>query len=149
MTRQLKLLTIFILTTLSSLTYAQTTNSLKVKRVIITTSLLEYFPTFKLNTGNFNIGTEIYLKNRKSFYANIGLIKSYGPSGGLFGISSLSTPGLKVQVEGRHYLNRHKIFEPAILLFWPHIFQYKSQKLQNTGYYAAVHSFYQFTATDR
>ncbi|MEO0075894.1 MAG: hypothetical protein ABIK31_07345 [candidate division WOR-3 bacterium] len=149
MTRRLKILTIIIVTAFSSWTYSQSTDSLKAKQIIITTSLTDYLPTIQLNTGNFNIGTEIYLKNKKSIFANIGVIKSYGQSGGLLGISSISTQGLKIQVEGRHYLNKHKIFEPAILLFWPHIFQYKSQKLQNTGYYVAVNSFYQWTATDR
>ncbi|MCZ2129846.1 MAG: hypothetical protein LC109_06215 [Bacteroidia bacterium] len=124
-------------------------DSLKAKRIIINISVLEYLQTIKLNTGNFNIGTEIYLKKGNSLYTNFGLIKSYGQSSGLLSISSQSTQGLKIQVEGRHYLNKHKIFEPAILLFWPHMLQYNSQTLQNTGYYVAVHSFYQWTATDR
>ena len=149
MTIRLTTLTTFFLTAFSVLTYSQTEDSLKAKGIIITTSVLEYLPTIKLNTGNFNIGTEIYLKNGNSLYANFGLIKSYGQSSGLFSISSQSTQGLKIQVEGRHYLNKHKIFEPATLLFWPHIFQYKSQTLQNTGYYVAIHSFYQWTATYR
>jgi len=94
------------------------------------------------------------LRSRKSVYANIGLIKSYGPSGGtglgkLFKISSLNTHGLRVQIEGRQYLNRHKIFTPAILFFLPHIFQYRSQILPNTGYYVALNSSCQWTATDR
>lgn len=149
MTIRLALLTLFILTAFSAQAYAQPADSLKAKRIIITTSVLEYLPTFKLNTGTFNIGTEIYLKNRKSVYASFGLIKSYGQSGGWFSVSSRRTQGLKIQVEGRHYFNRHKIVEPAILLFWPHIFQYKSQALPNTGYYFAVHSSCQWTATDR
>ncbi len=149
MTKRLLILTTIFLTVFSVLTYAQATDSLKIKRVTITTSVFDYFPTFNLNTGNFNIGTEIYLKNRKSLCANFGIIKSYGQSNGLLSISSISTQGLKIQVEGRHYINKHKIFEPSLLLFWPHIFQYKSQTLQNTGYYFAVHSFYQWTATDR
>lgn len=149
MTIRLTTLTAFFLTAFSAQAHAQTADSLKAKRIIITTSVFEYFPTIKLNTGTFNIGTEIYLKNRKSVYANFGLIKSYGQSSGWFGISSQNTQGLKIQVEGRHYLNRHKIVEPAILLFWPHIFQFKSQTLPNTGYYFAVQSIYQWTATDR
>jgi len=149
MTIRYTTLTTFFLIAFSVLTYSQSADSLKAKRIIITTSVLEYLPTIKLNTGNFNIGTEIYLKNRKSVYANFGLIKSYGQPSGWFSLSSQGTQGLKIQVEGRHYFNRHKIFEPAILLFWPHIFQYKSQTLQNTGYYLALHSFYQWTATDR
>ena len=135
--------------TISFSIYSQTSDTLKAKRVIITTSLTDYLPTIKLNTGNFNIGSEIYLKDRKSIYANFGLIKSYGQPRGLLSISSLSTQGMKIQIEGRQYLNLHKIFEPAILLFWPHIFQYKSQTLPNTGYYVAIHSSYQWTATKR
>lgn len=80
---------------------------------------------------------------------NVGMIRSYGPSNGMLSINSEKTQGMKIQVEGRYYLNKHKIFEPALFLFWPHIFQYKSQTLQNTGYYLAVHSHYQLTTTDR
>jgi hypothetical protein len=149
MARKLATLTTLFLTAFSVLTYSQTTDSLKVKQITITTSVLDYFPTIKLNTGNFNIGSEIYLNNRNSLYANFGLIKSYGQSHGWLSVSSQSTQGLKIQVEGKHYLDKHKIFEPAILLFWPHIFQYKSQTLQNSGYYVAIHSFYQLTTTDR
>ena len=111
--------------------------------------MTDYLPTLKLNTINFNIGTECYLRNRKTLHCNIGLITSYGQASGWFSISSQSTQGFKVQVGGRHYLNKHKIFEPAISLFWPHILQYKSQTLPNTGYYVAVNSFYQWTTTDR
>lgn len=147
--KQLKVLVTIILTLFSSYIYSQPGDSLKTDRVIITTSLTDYLPTFKLNTGNFNLGSEIYLKNRNSLYANIGLIKSYGHSRGLFNISALRTHGMQLQIEGRHYINRHKLFEPAILLFWPHIFQYKSQPLPNTGYYFALHSSWQWTSTDR
>ena len=149
MIRQLSILPTIFLMTISFSIYSQTSDTLKAKRVIITTSLTDYLPTIKLNTGNFNIGSEIYLKDRKSIYANFGLIKSYGQPRGLLSISSLSTQGMKIQIEGRQYLNLHKIFEPAILLFWPHIFQYKSQTLPNTGYYVAIHSSYQWTATKR
>lgn len=149
MKMQLPILTTFMLAAFSVKAYAQPADSLKAKRIIITTSVFDYLPTIKLNTGTFNIGTEIYLKNRKSVYANFGLIKSYGQPSGWFGISSQNTQGLKIQVEGRHYLKRHKIVEPAILLFWPHIFQFKSQALPNTGYYFAAQSLYQWTATDR
>lgn len=36
-----------------------------------------------------------------------------------------------------------------MLLFWPHIFQYKSQSLQNSGYYYALHASFQLTNTER
>lgn len=138
----------FFLLSLSTFTYSQQMDSLKSKRIVITTSAFEYLPS-KLNSGNFNLGTEVYLKNRKSLFMNVGIIKPYGPSGGWLNVSSLSTQGIKIQVEGRHYLNKHQIFQPAVLLFWPHIFQYKSQTLTNTGYYVAVHSSFQSTSTDR
>jgi hypothetical protein len=149
MTRPFSILAAIFLILISASIYSQTTDSLKAKQVIISTSVTDYFPAIKLNTGNFNVGTEIYLKNGESVYANFGLIKSYQPPRGMLSISSLSTQGIKIQIEGRHYLNLHKIFGPAILLFWPHVFQYNSQPLQNTGYYLAVHSFFQRTATDR
>jgi hypothetical protein len=149
MTKQLAIFTAIILTAISSLTYAQSADSVKASRLIITTSLTDYMPTISLYTGTFNIGTEIYLKKRTSIYTNIGIIKSYGESGETFGISALSTRGVKTQVEGRFYLNKRKIFQPAILLFWPHIFQFKTKVLQNTGYYVAFHSFYQWTTTER
>ena len=149
MTRHLTTLAVLILTALPVSTYSQTPDSVYVKHVVITTSLIDYLPTINLNTGNFNIGTEIYLKQRNFLYTNIGVIKSYGPSSGYFSISAQSTQGLKMQVEGRHYLNLHKIVEPTIFLFWPHIFQFNTQTLHNTGYYVAVNSSYQWTATDR
>jgi hypothetical protein len=146
---KLTILTIVVLAVFNGLTYSQPTDSLKAKRVTITTSVLEYLPSTKLNTGNFNIGTEIYLGNRNSCYANIGLIKSYGQPKGWLSVSSLKTTGIKIQAECKHFLNKHKIFEPIILLFSPHCFQYKSQILQNTGYYVALNSSYQWTATHR
>lgn len=128
--------------------YSQNSDSLKIKRVTVTTSVLDYFPN-KLNAGNFNLGTEIYLKSRKSIGVNFGLIRSYGPASGWLQIASVNTRGMKIQLEGKHYLNKRKIFQPAILLFWPHIFQYKTQELQNAGYYVAANITYQNTLTDR
>ena len=128
---------------------SQNNDTLKCKRLIITVSVFEYFPGIKLNTGNINVGTEVYLKNRMSLWGNIGLIASYGPSKGWLSISSQNTLGVRVQTEVRRYFGKHKIFEPAILLFWPHIFQYKTQLLQNTGYYVSLHSIYQRTVTER
>lgn len=147
MTRQFTILNILILLTLPKL-YAQSGDSLNFKRLTLTTSVFDYLPN-KLNAINYNLGTEIYLKKHKSIAINIGLIKSLGNSYGWLQISSLSTQGIKIEVEGKHFLNRHKIFQPAILLFWPHIFQFKTQTLENTGYYLAVNIFYQNTNTDR
>ncbi|MBA3663029.1 MAG: DUF3575 domain-containing protein [Bacteroidetes bacterium] len=134
---------------LSFITLSQSPDSLRPKRIIVTTSVFEYIPTIKLNTGNFNIGTDIYLSRRKSIYFNCGYIKSFSPAQGLLSISSLNTQGIKMQVEGRHYFRRHKMVQPAILLFWFHIFQYNTQTLSNTGYYTALHTSFQRTATDR
>ena len=146
--------TFIILFLISDCAFAQSQSSdtLGFKKFIITTSVLEYIPG-QLNTGNFNIGSEFYLKKRKAVYINLGIIKSYGPVEpqwlNLFNIPSINTIGFRFQAEGKYYLNKHKIFQPAILLFWPHILQFKSQELQNTGYYVAIHSSYQFTNTER
>ena len=144
------ILTIIFLTVFTSLTYSQDNDSITLKRMTITTILTDYLPSLQLNTANINLGTEICLKNRKSLTFNLGMIKSYGSSGKeLYQLDTKNTLGIKAQIEGRYYLNIHKLFEPAILLFWPHIFQFKSQEFENTGYYVAIHSSYQFTTTDR
>jgi hypothetical protein len=128
---------------------AQQTDTILLKKIVITTSALEYIPD-KLNVGNFNLGAEMFVANNKTINANVGLLKSYGPSDrNWFQLSSQRTTGFKLQLEGRHYLNRHKIFDPAVLLFWPHIFQYKSQSLKNSGYYFALHGAFQHTNTKR
>ncbi|MBI4647293.1 MAG: hypothetical protein HY738_12070 [Bacteroidia bacterium] len=80
MIRRHPILTTIFLTIFSLSAYSHVTDTLKAKQIIISTSMLGYLPTITLNTVNFNIGTEIYLKNRKSLYANYGLIKSYGQS---------------------------------------------------------------------
>lgn len=121
-------------------------DSLGFKRVIFTTSLLEYFPN-KFNSGNLNLGTEIYMGNRKSILLNIGYLHSYGPSNGMIQVSAISTNGYRIQLEGKHFLNHRKLFEPAILVFWPHIFQYKSLDYQNSGYYLSANIFFQQTQT--
>lgn len=129
--------------------YSQKADSSQCKRIIIKTSLSEYLHSPFLNTANFNIGIEKQLKNRNSIYGNFGIIQSFGTPKGWLTLSSLSTKGFKIQIEKRHYISKHKIFEPAILIFWPHIFQYHSQKLENSGYYYSFHYSYQFTKTQR
>ncbi len=119
--------------------YTQQPSPQDIKKTVLSTSVLEYIP-FVWNAGNFNIGVEKYFSKQKSVYANIGLIKSYGASSGWLQLPSKSISGFKIQLEGRHYLNRNKIFDPAVLLFWPHIFQYNSQTIENSGYYVAVHT---------
>ncbi len=126
-----------------SSTLSQDVETIGYKRITITTGVFDYVPSLR-NTANINLGTEIYLQKRKSLLLNFGVIKSYGPSPqGSFVlplVPSSNTIGIKIQIEGRHYLNRRKLFEPAILLFAPHIFQYKTQNFENTGYYIALHS---------
>ncbi len=138
-----------IITIICSAAYGQQADSLKVKKLVITTSVFDYFPG-KLNAANFNIGAEKMVANNTSVYANVGVIHSYGPIGDTwFQLANNKTTGFRFQLEGRRYLNRHKIFDPAVLLFWPHIFQYKSQSLQNSGYYYALHASFQQTNTER
>jgi len=144
---------IIVCCAISTLSFAQKNDSLQSKHLNITTTLTDYLLLSNTNSYNINLGSEFCFKNQKSLSVNLGLIKSYGPSGGggLFSVyvSTIKTQGVKFQIEGRHYLNKHKLFEPAMLLFWPHIFQYHTQELQNSGYYFSIHSSYQYTETDR
>ena len=140
---------VMILAIFCSVAYGQQADSLQVKKLVITTSVFDYFPG-TLNSANFNIGAEKMVANYTSVYANLGVIHSYGGIDDTwFQIANKKTSGFRFQLEGRRYLNRHKIFDPAVLLFWPHIFQYKSQSLQNSGYYFALHTSYQQTNTER
>ncbi len=128
---------------------ARATDTLATKRLIIKASSFEYLPSL-LKTGNINLGAEIYLKNRKSVYANFGVIWPYNFNFYLWDwYSADNYKGWKLQVEGRHYLNKHKIFEPAILLFWPHLLQFNSEELPNTGYYVGLHSSQRFLTSNR
>lgn len=143
------LFSLMILATICSVAQGQQADSLKVKRLVLTTSVFDYFPG-TLNAANFNIGAEKMVAYNTSVYANVGVIQSYGPIGDTwFQIANGKTTGFRFQLEGRRYLNRYKIFDPAVLLFWPHIFQYKSQSLKNSGYYFALHSSYKHTTTKR
>jgi hypothetical protein len=147
-TGRIKILFTLILLVSSTFTFPQDIITEYEKKISITTGLFDYFPD-KLNSGNFNIGAEINLKGRKSFAANFGYIRSYGSSGGWFQIPAIGNKGIKIQLEGRHYLDKHKILEPLILLFWPMIFQFNSQENSHTGYYIAASTFYQRTLTER
>ena len=143
------LISILIMTITFGSVHGQQADSLQFKKIVITTSAFDYFPG-KLNSANFNIGAERMITNKISIYANVGIIHSYGPIGdNWFQLANKKTSGFRFQLEGRHYLNRHKIFDPAVLLFWPHIFQYKSQSLRNSGYYYALHASFQQTNTER
>lgn len=123
-------------------------DSLQFKKIIINTSVFSYLPD-QLNTGTFNLGSEFYLKNRKSLGLNVGLIRSYGPSGGWFTVSSLSTRGFKIQADGKYFFGKRKVIQPLMLIFWPHILQFKTQEVQNAGYYWGAEVFYQNTITNR
>jgi hypothetical protein len=145
----LTILLVYFLT-FSTFAYTQNPDSLKAKSFNITYSIYDYYSLITANAYNINLGSEIYLKNKNSIAFNFGLIKSNMHSvGGLFSISFLCTQGLKIQIERKHYFGKFKLFEPAILLFWPHIFQYKSQTLLNSGYYYSIQAAFQQTATKR
>lgn len=147
-TGRIKILPTLILSVISIFTFPQDIIREYEKRISITTGLYGYIPD-KLNSGNFNIGAEINLKGRKSLAVNLGYIESYGPQSGWFVICTKSNKGIKIQLEGRHYINKHKLIEPLILLFWPMIFQYNSRENSHTGYYIAVSTLYQLTLTER
>lgn len=137
-----------------NISFSQTGDSLRVKKFSITTSVLDYpFARF-FNAINYNIEISKAIKNRKAIYVNLGYLKSFAPieKEGFVNFTipnSLSTKGYKIQLEGRHYLNKHKLFEPSLVLFWLGLFQYKSIVQDNTGYYIAFQSKYQFTETIR
>ena len=79
-----------------------------------------------MNTANINIGTELYLGNRRSVYVNAGVIRSYMNAIAWLKSNDKKTRGVRLQAEGRYYLNKRKIVEPAILAFWPHMFQFNT-----------------------
>lgn len=134
--------------------YSQNEDSLPYRKLNFSTSFLDYLAN-SYNTRNLNLGTEYNLKNRNSISLNIGFLKSFGASrsssdfSSLFQIPTVSTQGFKIQLEKKHYLNLRTIFWPSFVLFCPHALQYKSQELQNTGYYIAGNIFFQNTVTKR
>jgi len=129
---------------------AEAQDSLQAKKITLSTSLIEYFPNPKLNTINFNLGAEIYVGNNTSIATNIGYLKSYGNIGYYpFQYDLGPTQGVKFRLEARRYLKIYKVIEPAMLLFWPHVFQYHSQKKANSGFYTGISSTYQITDTQR
>lgn len=140
------LISVFLIV-ISTKAYSQDEDTACSKKIVITTTISDYIPTSQYNTANINIGTEVYLKHRKSLWFNLGLVKKYKSEPmwgyGFYHIPTSNLIGFKAQGEYRYYLNKHKVFEPATLLFWPHIFQFDSQDLENSGYYVAVHSSFQ------
>lgn len=138
----------------SIISFSQATDSLREKKISITTSVFDYASVLFFNAINYNIEIAKSMENRKAIHINLGYINSFKPvirEGFVnFAIpTSLDTKGYRIQLEGRHYLNKHKLFEPSIVLFWLKLFQYHSIVQDNTGYYIAFQSKYQFTATER
>lgn len=132
-----------------NIVFSQSGDSIAFNRLSFTTNIIDYFPSIQLNTSNINVGAELYLKNKNSLSVNLGYIKSYGPSSGWVSINSLNTSGFKLQIERKHYFGKFKIIQPAILVSWPHIFQYNTEQLKNTGYYTSFHLSIKNTKTDR
>lgn len=122
---------------------ASKADSIPTPRFILSTSLLEYFPDPN-GIGNFNLGLEYYVKNGYSVWMNVGYLHSYGRERGIafYARSTSPSQGVRIQVEGRKFLNWQRIFDPACLVFWPHMFQYRSGEFKNTGYYVALNSYY-------
>lgn len=132
-----------------NISYSQIKDSLKIQSLNITTTICDYYSMIGTNAYNFNLGSEIYIKNRNSLALNFGLIKSFEPSKGIFSIYSLKTKGFKFQTEYKHYFGKHQLFQPAIILFWPHILQYHTKKMENSGYYYSFQMAFQQTSTKR
>ena len=132
--------------------YSQNSDSTSVKNVSITTSIFDYVTEFKsLNNFTYNVEIALPLSERNYIHVSAGYTKSYDIPKVLFSAFdndvNPKTTGYKTSIEGRHYLGKHKLFEPATLLFWLNVFQYNSVKQANTGYYVAFHSKYHFIET--
>ncbi len=112
----------------------------KPKNIILTTSITQSFELAAFTNASLNLGMEHYLKNSKSLLVNVGLADIYD----LFD-PDINMRGIRLQLEGRHYFKRKKIFGPLFLLYWPHIFQMNSQELENTGYYLALNAYGQYS----
>ena len=135
--------------TATSLTWAQQ-DSLPAKKVSFHTIASGYLPYPQLQVINYNLGTEISLKNRNTININLGYLNKSNPiDNDIFQIKIESTKGFRGQFEVKHYLNRHKLIEPLIFFSLPHIFQFKSQAFQNTGYYISGLISYQNTTSER
>ncbi len=139
----------------SNISFSQANDSPKVKKYSITTSILDYVSEFRtFNEITYNIEFSFPIKNRNFANLNVGYLKSNENESKKYFLSAFNNPlnktqGYRIQLEGRHYLNKHKLFEPSLVLFWLGLFQYKSIEQNNTGYYIAFQSKYQFTETNR
>jgi hypothetical protein len=126
--------------------YAKAQNeSIKEKcKLVITTSLFENIPSpVGMPVAIFNIGTDISLNKNYSIAFNIGYVR--GAGGSLMNFSTEDDKGFRLQAEIRRYLNKTKMWEPGVLLFPPHIFQYKTVDKWNAGYYTGWLTDYQYT----
>ena len=147
-------LIIFVLLGASNFTFAQSNDSLKTKKISITTSVFDYPFALFFNAYNYNLEISTIVKNRNTLHLGLGYINSFKPITNddflKVGIpTSISTKGYRVHLEGRHYLNKHKLFNLSTLFFWLNVFQYNSLKQNNTGYYVAFQNKYQYTKTKR
>jgi hypothetical protein len=125
-------------------------DSLPSKKISFHTLTSEYLPSWHLEVINFNLGTELLLKKSKAVCINLGYLSNQkSTSGDFFNVGIYSSKGYRVQIEIKHYLKRKKLIEPLMLVFWPHLLQYKSQTLQNSGYYLSGLMSYQYTSSER
>ncbi len=112
------------------------------KKMVFSTSVFEYAGMNYLGVSNFNLGMERYFGNKHAVYINAGYLKSVFEPANFFNEKSNSS-GIALQLEGRYYFGKWKIIDPLVLVFWPHLFQYKTQELENSGYYFSLMAQYQ------
>ncbi|PLX18843.1 MAG: hypothetical protein C0599_11660 [Salinivirgaceae bacterium] len=113
----------------------------------ITTSVFETAPAMVgLPISIFNLGTDISLNKNYSIALNVGYI--YGKGTSLLNFTTENNNGFRVQGEIRRYFNKTKMWEPGVLLFPPHIFQYKTVNKWNAGYYTGWLTDYQYTESE-
>lgn len=132
--------------------WSQSADSLSSSKLILGTSLFEYLPGVFLHTANYNIDAELRLKNQWSLITNLGYIHSFqnywlrNDLSPRIRFNKLIDPshGTRIQFEIRRYLGWYKMFEPACLLFWPHMLQYRNNNAINTGYYTAIHGHFRY-----
>jgi len=110
--------------------FSQNADSTRIKKYSITSSIFDYISEFHvIDDIIYNIEGATPIKNRDFLHFNLGYIESYDRPKIFFNQFHTylgKTKGYRISLEGRHYLNKHKLFEPATLLFWFQIFQYHS-----------------------
>ena len=150
----MKLLFIIIILFFSlNYVYAQTDSSARIKKTSFSVALIDQPLSLIYNATNFNLEISRLIGKHVEIHLNGGFLKSFkstGPDVIHFGFpTSISTKGMVLSLEERYYLNKQKLFEPSILLFWLQLFQYNSIDQENTGYYIAFQQRYQYTNTER